>query len=409
MDRNGPSLGPKRLTAGTALALVVALCVRAEMPALEAYADRAIATEIPRRWQIVPNPQDKSLLVEENLERKESPGIILAIAPYDLKLNPEAAATWISKAAGGRFRVVEAAAPTLLGVAAVMLERAEPPARCAVLVWPDPEQRFSVLAAFAATPAEFEDRGGLTLLAKVTAATRPAGMSVAQAAGREKSPAATAAVPSDGEEVRDGAKPKKRKAITEIRGIAGAPDVPSNKEPGHGDIETRVRVDRVRSAEGEGALLEHGSAPSAQQLLGKWKVTELDSSLTNTQFDVVGSGFNIEFAPGGRYVIEYKMNLSSGVLHSGTETTEEGRYELSGTSLSLKPAFHEGWVYNFNPKDKQPLRAKNGPMRRYQVAMLKGYLIMRGQCAPFQLDLKCKKRAEGEELAVLDFPLAREH
>lgn len=322
-----------------------AVTASAQMPALDPYTAEAIATELPRGWEIRPNPRDRSLLAERDLKREESPGIILAIAPYGFKMTPAQAAKWIGQAAGGLFKVTRSSQPTAVGEAAIMLERKDPPARCAVLVWPDPDKRFSAVAAFGATPQEFTQLDGLALLESISTRTRPAGMALAQSAPR------TDPIPKD------------PTAINEITGIATVPNAPQDRNPGAGDVETRVRVDRIRSAQGNHPLLEHGAPPKQEDILSQWRVTELDSSLTPAQFDVVGSGFSIEFARDGRYVIHYKMNISSGVLHSGTETTEEGRYELNKSHISLKPTVHDGWVYNFNPKDKHPLHAENGPVR----------------------------------------------
>ena len=98
------------------------------------------------------------------------------------------------------------------------------------------------------------------------------------------------------------------------------------------------------------------------------------------------------FNKDGSYRFDYRVRLVVGALASASETTEVGRYHVQGVNLVLTPKRHEGWIYNMSPKNKVMLKKENRPARRYTIRWEEEFLILRGNCAEFQVNTYCNDR-----------------
>jgi hypothetical protein len=79
--------------------------------------------------------------------------------------------------------------------------------------------------------------------------------------------------------------------------------------------------------------------------------------------------------------------LLSGVFRSETDVTETGRFTLDGGRITFRPASQQGWISVMNGR-RQPL-GPPGPARAYAIGVYGQYILLRGQCAPYQVDLGC--------------------
>lgn len=163
---------------------------------------------------------------------------------------------------------------------------------------------------------------------------------------------------------------------------------------------SRVMKEGARTA-GAGPA---GSVATRTALIGSWQVSEADSSWNSSSavFSMTGSGMAYRFGGDGSYTASWSMSVSSGVLTSTSRFEESGRWSYAGGRLLLEPARYDGFVSNFG--NRVPSADRNPPPRSYQVFTNGRQIVLRGPCAPYQMESSCRN-SKTRVMRTLDFPL----
>jgi hypothetical protein len=147
-----------------------------------------------------------------------------------------------------------------------------------------------------------------------------------------------------------------------------------------------------------------GSIASRAALIGSWQVSAADSSWDggSAVFSMTGSGMAYRFSGNGGYTASWSMSVSSGVLTSTSRFEENGRWSYANGRLLLDPARYDGFVSNFG--NRVPSADRNPPSRSYRVFANGPRIVLRGPCAPYQMESSCRN-PRTRAMRELDFPL----
>lgn len=328
------------------------------------FADDRIEIGVPQGWN-TKWMNDRVLFLSAGTTAA-GPALLIELRPPGEKIDVEAMAASVRKSLGGSFRPVE----RRYGVS--VFERENPPTRVAAGAFPDSGGRFTTMAIYWASAADYDRLGGLALMEAV---------------------ARSAARPGSG-----GPAPR---IVDQTLGYAG----PSASSPATGGSSTRVATGTV--FEGDPNKPLPPSRVTVELLAGTWRNTSLDSHMDTGRLDYSAEAGALEFTFGadGTFEARYKKSLISGVFRSETQVTETGRFELRGDRLVLQPATQRGWISVMSGR-REVIDKPNGPARTYTVGVYRNYVLLRGGCAPYQVDLGCGTDNAGRA-RTLTFPLER--
>ena len=148
---------------------------------------------------------------------------------------------------------------------------------------------------------------------------------------------------------------------------------------------------------------------STRDLAGSWALTSFNGRASSdlssgNMIDMSGSSVSYQFVGNGTYKLNWRFGVTTGLLMTDADVVERGSWKLANGRLTLKPDNYKGSMIIMSGH-RHDVSARNPPSRTYDALIAGDQIILRGNCAPFQVELECENKAGRSE--ILDFPLSR--
>ncbi|MEM1270346.1 MAG: hypothetical protein AAGI08_09895 [Bacteroidota bacterium] len=320
---------------------------------LRPYTDRHISIQVPADWNVHREGNDTNHLYITG-PRPERPLIFVLKVPSSTRwLDPPALAKLLTGTKRGQFSPATVAS----NKRSAEFTTADGSYKAFALLARETRQRYALLTLIAAPAGMFDQINAPGLLATV----------------------AYSAVPGNLNNVS---------YLHHATGRSVA--VGTNFTDASGQVE---QTDFYTSSVRRGGKID-GKPLTKRALQGRWiayegmgSMNRRDVGRTNTQ----GMRLVYHFKANGTYTLDYSAQVSTGTFRSATEVDERGRYSVSGGMLTLKPSGYDGWIRVASKQEA--VRSRTVPARTYDAVLTPDGPVIAGECAPFQVDAICGRKA----------------
>ncbi|MEO0557048.1 MAG: hypothetical protein AAF170_02575 [Bacteroidota bacterium] len=336
------------------------LSVPADAQYSSIHSDASITIGLPEGWSVAGPRNAKVGIHLSNTTLSSPPHLVIEEVATTTSISDALGARLLASFVPATFRAVDHVQANTL----VVYEANGYPVRAAVYVKRHLTDGYAMLGMLLADEADFEAMDGVALLRQVVESAYPTERPHFRA--RQ----AAASDPSS----------SRRRVTSAV-----------NTVDGRGVQETSVYDSSVRSASGS-----EGQPVRLGRLVGTWRTYEGGGTVrrdTPGQTAAQAGGVTYTFMRNGTFRARYQATAITGTFRSRTDVTETGRFTLEGLTLTLRPTQHSGWISVGAANTREAVRDTNPPARTYRLFEYGGEFVLRGICAPYQVDAICGRRS----------------